>query len=321
MLRPLFIAALLLALPVASPVMAEPPPTFIANYYYSFNQVSQMALGPDANVYLADAYRNRIVVLNQAGGLVSIYTGAGLPLNGLGLPSGVAFDAAGNLYVAEQSKSRISKFAPGFVPLFTMGTPGSGPGQLNYPSNLAISPDGATIYVAELLNHRVSRFDPAGNFLGSFGGPSAGSGPGQFNHPFGIVVDAAGDVFVADQRNHRIQRFGPTGTYLGEWGVFGTGPGQFHFPVGLGLDAAGKFYVTDQLNNRVQKFHHDGSFILEWGTYGPADGQFYNPWCVLPIGVSRVWVGDTYNYRIGVFETLVTPAETQSWGSIKARYR
>jgi hypothetical protein len=91
--------------------------------------------------------------------------------------------------------------------------------------------------------------------------------------------------------------------------------------VGLGLDAAEDLYVTDQLNNRVQKFRRDGTFLTEWGTYGPGEGQFYNPWCVLPIAPMRVWVGDTYNYRIGIFETLATPVTGESWGQVKARYR
>jgi hypothetical protein len=103
--------------------------------------------------------------------------------------------------------------------------------------------------------------------------------------------------------------------------VFGSGPGQFNNVVGLGLDAMGDFYVTDQLNNRVQKLHHDGSFVTMWGSFGSGDGQFYNPWCVLPVSPTRVWVGDTYNYRIDIFEVLATPTVPQSWGTVKARYR
>jgi hypothetical protein len=121
MIRLLAIAALLL---VARPVAAEPPPTFLANYYGpGFDRVCQMALGPDGRVYLADAYNNRLVMLTQTGTNAGTIGGG----SGFGLPTGVAFDAAGNLYVAEQSSGRISKFEANTLnPLGTMGTPGTG---------------------------------------------------------------------------------------------------------------------------------------------------------------------------------------------------
>jgi DNA-binding beta-propeller fold protein YncE len=302
---------------LARPVIAEPPPTFIANYYTpGFNQVSQMALGPDGRVYLADAYHNRLVMLNQDGSAAGTFGGGG---SAFGLPSGVVFDAAGNLYVAEQSKGRISKFAPGLTPVGTMGSIGSGPGQLNYPSNLALSPDQSKLYVTDFLNDRIAIFDPAGSFIANFG--SSGTAPGQFDHPWGIAVNTAGEVFVADQLNNRIQRFDANGNYLGEWGTPGDGPGQFHFVVGLSFDDAGNLYAADQLNNRVQKFDSAGTYLTEWGSFGSADGKFYNPWCVLPLPGMRVWVGDTYNYRVSAFQTLATPTAVRSWGSMKADYR
>lgn len=320
-----FLMLLVLLTGSAARARAESPPTFINNIYAPgfdhFDQISQMTLGPDGRVYIADAYRNRIMVYNVDGTYSGQFGSAGSGAGFLGLPSGIAFDAAGNIYVAEQSNARIQKFSASFVPLGMITVPGSAPAALNSPTNLAFSPDKQTLYVTELLAHRVSMFDLAGNLTGRIGGPLPGAAPGNFSYPFGIVVDAAGDVFVADQRNHRIQHFTATGAFVGSWGTFGTGPGQFDNVVGLGLDTAGDFYATDQLNNRVQKFHHDGSFVTEWGSFGSGAGQFHNPWCVLPITTTRVWVGDTYNYRIGVFETLATPAVRESWGAIKHHYR
>jgi len=53
-----------------------------------------------------------------------------------------------------------------------------------------------------------------------------GTGDGQFNLPFGVAVDASGNVYVADYYNNRIQKFASDGTYVTQWGTYGGGDGQ-----------------------------------------------------------------------------------------------
>ena len=83
---------------------------------------------------------------------------------------------------------------------------------------------------------------------------SQGSGNGQFNDPFGVATDAAGNVYVADTNNNRIQKFTGAGAYLTQWGSRGSGDGQFDTPLGVATDAAGNVYVSDANNSRIQKF-------------------------------------------------------------------
>src|SRR5213596_1449171 len=79
---------------------------------------------------------------------------------------------------------------------------------------------------------------------------SQGSGNGEFNRPYRVAVDAAGDVYVVDWArasqggNSRIQKFTGTGIYLTQWGSFGSGIGQFYNPSGVATDAAGNVYVS-----------------------------------------------------------------------------
>ena len=104
-----------------------------------------------------------------------------------------------------------------------------------------------------------------------------GLGNGQFNQPFGVAVDASGNVYVADTRNHRIQKFSNAGAYLAQWGTEGSGPGQFELPYAVATDAGGNVYVADTYNSRVQKFTAAGAFLTEWGSAGNAPGQFSKP--------------------------------------------
>src|SRR5688572_4632291 len=90
---------------------------------------------------------------------------------------------------------------------------------------------------------------------------SFGSGSGQFNGPYLLATDAAGDVYVADLFNFRLQKFTSTGTYLTQWGSPGTDKGQFGGPTGMALDAAGDVYVADNGNFRIQKFTNSGIYL------------------------------------------------------------
>ena len=92
------------------------------------------------------------------------------------------------------------------------GSLGSGYGQLNGPTGIAVDGSG-NVYVTEngfrvTLNpfSRIQEFDEDGRFLSAWG--SFGSANGQFRYPSGVAVDGSGNVFVLDQGNARIEKFG-----------------------------------------------------------------------------------------------------------------
>src|SRR2546428_323277 len=106
---------------------------------------------------------------------------------------------------------------------------------------------------------------------------SLGSGSGQFQDPYGVATDVAGNVYVADTYNHRIQKFTGTGTYLTQWGSYGSSSGLFAYPLGVATDATGNVFVTDADNFRIQEFTGTGSYSCEWGSLGSGNGQFNQP--------------------------------------------
>ena len=84
----------------------------------------------------------------------------------------------------------------------TIGSNGSGPGQLNCPGGVAVDGDG-NILVADQSNHRVQVLRADGTHIRTIG--SRGSGPGQFSRPSGVAMDGDGNVLVADSGNNRVQ--------------------------------------------------------------------------------------------------------------------
>src|SRR5204863_3307550 len=75
-----------------------------------------------------------------------------------------------------------------------------------------------------------------------------------FYDPYGVALDAAGNVYVADLYNHRIQRFTSAGVYVTQFGSLGSENGQLRVPYDVAVDAAGNVFVADTNNQRIQKF-------------------------------------------------------------------
>jgi DNA-binding beta-propeller fold protein YncE len=178
------------------------------------------------------------------------------------------------------------------------GSWGSGNGQFDWPSGVAVDSSG-NVYVADTGNNRIQKFTSAGAFITQWG--SYGSGNGQFDWPAGVAVDSTGNVYVADTLNIRIQKFTSAGAFITQWGGSGTGNGQFNTPYGVAVDSSGNVYVADTLNNRIQKFTSAGIFSAQWGSSGSGNGQFFEPRGVAVDSSGNVYVADTQNDLIQKF--------------------
>jgi CSLREA domain-containing protein len=214
-------------------------------------------------------------------------------------PADIAFDAAGNVLVADLANFRIKKHQADGLFLTTWGTgPGNGDGFFDLPYGVAVGPDGS-VYVADTDNDRIQKFDSDGNYLDQWG--TNGSGNGEFAGPHGVAVDAAGFVYVTDFGNNRVQKFTSVGVYVDQWGTGGSGNGQFDHPWGIAVDAAGNVFVADRDNHRIQKFDSAGAYLTQWGGFGSGDGQFNLPFDVAVDAAGNVYVADTSNHRIQKF--------------------
>jgi len=155
----------------------------------------------------------------------------------------------------------------GYVFVTKWGTPGSGLGQFNEPTSVAVDKNG-NVYVADTNNNRIQKFDSNGTYLTQWG--SNGTDPALFEHarspmhPYGVAVDSSGNVYVSDTGNDRVLKFGSDGSSITKWGGNGNGDGQLRAPNGITVDSSGYIYVVDTGNNRVQKFTPSGSYVAKW---------------------------------------------------------
>jgi sugar lactone lactonase YvrE len=186
----------------------------------------------------------------------------------------------------------------------TIGQGGSGDGEFNQPGGLALDSAG-NLYVADVINHRIQKFDPTGKFLAQAGGKGAANG--QFNEPWGLAVDGEGNVYVADTFNHRIQKFDSNLKFLLSWGRPATSldnPEQDAFwgPRDVAIDAAGDVWITDGGTGRVLKYSAGGRFIAAFGGAGNGPGQFVEPTSIEIAASGDIFVADHGNRRVQRFD-------------------
>ena len=180
----------------------------------------------------------------------------------------IAYDASGNIYVADTNNNRIQKFDSSGNLLLKFGTNGTANGQMNGPSGIAIDANG-NIYITDTDNYRVQKFDSDGNFVSKFG--TIGSETGQFKYPIGIDVDSDNNLFVVDTQNSRVQVFDSSGVFVSTFGTNGSKVGEFNSPNGIDVDPNGNIIIVDTSNSRVIRYVKNDPantpFLLEAEVY------------------------------------------------------
>jgi PKD repeat protein/sugar lactone lactonase YvrE len=233
------------------------------------------------------------------------------------LPSGIAVDAAGNLYVNDAGNNCIQQFTSTGTFIAKWGSNGTGDGQFDIPWGVAVHPKLGDIYITDQINNRVQVFDSSGNFIREWGGYGRPyfwtDANGKFYAPRGITIDSSGYVYVVDSWNDRVQKFTSDGTFITKWGSRGTGNGGFNNPLGIVVDAAGNVYVADDQNHRIQQFTSTGTFITKWGVLGTGNEQFNRPFGIGIDSDGFIYVSEWGNHRIQKFDSdgiFIT-----TWGS------
>jgi DNA-binding beta-propeller fold protein YncE len=180
--------------------------------------------------------------------------GAGQPQDLFQRPADVAWDAAGNIYVADGlgSNSRIAKFDKNGKFIKSWGSTGTAPGQFNVVHGIAIDAKG-NVYVADTGNRRIQVFDAEGTPKMQFANVGAPSAlcitPGAHQYLYASNsnppdnIDADGEIYKMELDGKLLGKFGKAGKPLKEFGTANA------------IDCRGEndLYVGEIGNWRVQK--------------------------------------------------------------------
>ena len=173
----------------------------------------------------------------------------------------------------------------------------SNPGFFLSPQHITFDSEN-NVYVTDLGNARIQKFDSNGNFIIEWG--SKGSNSGEFGHPMGIASTNE-FVFVVDNRNHDIQKFDLNGNFISKWGGFGQDNGYFKSPRGITVSENNFVYVVDSGNARIQQFTIDGEYVSHFGQSGKLGGDFITP-VDIAVNSDKIYVTDPNQNEILIFD-------------------
>jgi sugar lactone lactonase YvrE len=317
--------------------------------------ISPAAIAFDAsdNLFISDEVSNRVRRVDGATRMITTAAGTDRGFAGDGGPAtaakfdairGLAFDSAGNLFIADMINERVRRIDAATKVISTVAGTGaigySGDGgpataaMLALPQTVAVDGTG-NLYIADADNARVRKVDGtthtmstvAGTGTGGFSGDGGPASAAVVSFSTSVTLDTSGNLYITDTGNGRIRRIDRSTNVIN---TVAGGPGDglpataavLFGPRDVALDSAGNVYIADQGNHRIRRVDAvtrvlttvagtgTGGFS---GDGGPATAaKLYSPFGVTIDARNNIYIADDDNYRVrrvdGVTGTITTLA-------------
>ncbi len=276
----------------------------------SFNFPMAVALDSAGNVYIADAFDNRIRAVNMQSAPATLF--------GVTVQPGDVETIAGNGVPCSNTTSTTNPCGDG-------GSPLAG-ATLNYPQSLAFDSAG-NLYIADTRDNRIRMIPPSGTTISTVAGdgsiciPTSTCGDGlmatkaHLHSPMWIFLDPSNDIYIADTNDHKIREVYTADGIQKITTVAGTGtPGHFgdggaatsaqlNFPASVFLDNLGNLIIADTGNQRVRQVSGGNISTIAGGGMGgdsglPTQATLANPFDVAEDSAGNLYIADTANNRI-----------------------
>ena len=227
---------------------------------------------------------HRLSILDTRGQKIRSFGSRGDSPHQMIYPAGVATDDSGNIYVS--SRHKLQKFTSTGELIKCVGRKGGKEGEFDVARGLTLRDN--LVYVCDCDNHCIQVFDLDLNFVRSIG--SHGSGRGEFNLPFDVKFDAAGNMYVAEYGNEGVQVMESSRRFIREFGQ------------GKLREIADKYvYVSDMRGHCIVVYETSGQYVTSFGRPGQNEGEFRRPYCITSCVDGFIHVCDYWNHRFQIF--------------------
>ncbi len=233
---------------------------------------------------------------------------AGGPNHRLLLPSGVAVDADDNIYIADSERGLVLVYAPDGKFLRYIGKRGD-ESLFHSPAAIAIDRGSSRLFLLDPPRHLLFVLDLEGNILKRIGQPrpnAIGKVRGEsiamdLDDPTAIAI-GNNEVVVVDSGSSRIHVMDLECKPLAQFRIPSISGPPMRDDVGLGVDLTGNIYVSSTRDSHVRIYGRDGSLLGSFGRSGMEIGEFNSPAGLWVDGANRLYVADTNNGRVQVFQ-------------------
>jgi uncharacterized protein (TIGR03437 family) len=303
------------------------------------HSVNDLAADLGGNLLIADGVRVRrvdpsgiIATVAGDGYLHSVGDGEPATMAQLYLPSALALDSAGNLFIADSGTERVRQVTPDGWMTTLAGTgvaargaaDGSPAAGVSLYTPMGVAMDSSdNVLVADTYNHRILLVTPAHAMGPVAGTGTSGASPdgtvpllAQLRGPRAVCVDSTGTMYIVDTSNHRVLRLAPGGTLQtaagnGSVGYAGDGGGarfaQLDTPSACATDSAGNLFIADTANHAIRMVNPAGiiSTVAGTGIAGRSweeevatEATLYAPRGVAVDDMGDIFIADTGNHRV-----------------------
>lgn len=302
-----------------------------------------VAFDTNGNVFILDGLNAKVRRVDGRTGILTTVLGNGQgissgdngPAIAAGISSyatGIGFDPAGNLLIADSGIRRVDA-TTGIIKTIAItqyGFCGDGLDALNACVNdvAGFTTDAkGNIFIADRFNNRIRRVDAktniittfAGNGQAAFGGDNGDAAAASLNEPFAVAVDdVRGAVYIADSANRRVRKvdlatniittIAGTGEQSEDLGDGGIGTAAPVSPNALALDNAGNLFISDRGNSRIRKLDVTTGIITtvagtgeigSGGDGGPAaNASLSDPFGVAVDAAGDLLIADFYQFVV-----------------------
>jgi sugar lactone lactonase YvrE len=219
----------------------------------------------------------------------------------LRLPAGVAVDAEDNIYIADSGRGMVLVYNQHGQFVRYIGR-FQGENMYERPTGIAIDRKAGRLYLADTPRNLVFILDLQGNVLRRVGKDRKGNGSGEFISPTQIAVSDHG-IVVLDTEQSRIQVLDLDGNRTSCYRVV-TGVGR---DSGLAVDRDGNIYISYLAGSIIGIYKPDGTPMGTFGASGSRIGEFLAPGGLWVDASNRIYVADTDNGRVQVFQVSTGP--------------
>ncbi len=310
-----------------------------AAVYAQLDRPNAATVDSHGNIYITDAYHYVIRKIDSNGIITTVagdgtkyitsgYYGYEGPIEGvpateakLTNPGNVAFDSAGNLYIAD-SKAVRKVDANGIITTVTT----------TIGDNILALDNEDNLYICNINQHTVLKMDStgtittiAGNGTKGYSGDGGPATSAQLNTPRHIVLDGIGNLYIADCNNNRIRKVDTKGTITtiagnGTKGYSGDGgpaiEAELSMPCGVEFDSIGNLYFSDTVNDRIRKIDSEGIITTvagkgtrgSSGDGGPAlEAELNRPYVLSSDSAGNLYIADKFNHCVRFVKAFPTP--------------